>query len=230
MSQQNPQVESPPLPHPDEAIQPHAPDFVETPDIAPLSGEKEHFPVWLFLACGIALFLAGSSFTGFQVFGRDQLDQGPGGPTLSTATTVEAPLSPADLGKKLYNSNCANCHQGSGEGQPGSYPPLAGSEWVLGSKQRLTAIMLGGISGPLNVKGSSYSTQVMPGWSGNFNDEKLADIMTYIRASWGNTAGPVKAEEVAAGRTKFAPHLSTPYCEADLLGIAPHGPDPTDKK
>ena len=44
--------------------------------------------------------------------------------------------------RKLYSGNCANCHQASGAGQPGSYPPLAGSEWVLGSKERLAAIML----------------------------------------------------------------------------------------
>ena len=231
MSQQNPHVESPPLPHPDEAIQPHAPDFVETPDVAPLSTEKETFPAWLFVLCAAALFLTGSSFTGFNVFGRDMLDQGPGGPISAGASAVaEAPPTPAELGKKLYNGNCANCHQGSGEGQPGSYPPLGGSEWVLGSKERLAAIMLGGVAGPLTVKGATFSTQVMPGWHSNFTDEKLADIMTYLRASWGNTAGPVSADEISKARAKFGPHLDTPFSEADLLGIAAHGPDPTDKK
>jgi len=232
MSQQNPQLESPPLPSGDEAIQPNAPDFIETPEVAPLSQEREPLPVWLYLLCGFALFLAGSSFTGFGIFGRDLLDQGPGGPSLAggSQATAEVAASPADIGKKLYGGNCANCHQDTGEGQPGSYPPLVGSEWVCGSKERLAAIMLAGISGSITVKGETFSTQVMPGWAGNFTDEKLADIMTYLRSSWGNTDNAAKAEEVAAARAKFASHLGAPFSEADLLKIAPHGPDPTDKK
>jgi mono/diheme cytochrome c family protein len=232
MSKQNPHVESPPTPSGNDAIQPDAPDFIEMPEVAPLSHEREPLPVWLYLVCGFLLFLAGSSFTGFAIFGHDMLDQGPGGPVATAAadTTTQAPASPADLGKALYGGNCANCHQGSGEGQPGSYPPLVGSEYVLGNKGRLSAIMLAGISGSLTVKGATYGTQVMPGWSGNFTDEKLADIMTYIRSSWGNTANAVKPEEVSAARTKFTAHLASPYSEAELMKIAPNGPDPSDKK
>lgn len=229
MSNQNPHVESLPHPSGDDAIQPKAPDFIETPDVAPLSTEREHFPTWLYLICGVALFFAGSSFTGLQIFGQGLLDQGPGGPVLASAPAPEKP-NPAAIGKSLYNGNCANCHQGTGEGQPGQYPPLVDSEWVKGDKKRLAAIMLAGLSGPVTVKGASYSTQAMPGWAGVFTDEKLAAIMTYIRSTWGNTANEVKPDEVAAARTQFGAHLSAPYCEADLLGIAPHGPDPSDKK
>jgi len=232
MSHQNPQVESPPTPSPDEAIQPNAADFVETPEVAPLSLEREPMPVWLYIVCGFALFLAGSSFSGFGIFGSGLLDEGPGGRALTggSKAVAETPATPMDIGKKLYGGNCANCHQASGEGQPGTYPPLVGSEWVLGSKDRLAAILLGGVSGPITAKGVTFSTQVMPGWSGNFTDEKLADIMTYIRATWGNTAGAVEREDVGAARAKFASHLGTPYSEADLLKIAQHGPDPSDKK
>jgi len=232
MSHQNPQIESPPTPSGNDAIQPNAPDFIETPEVPPLSSDREPLPHWLYLICGLALFLTGSSFTGLGVFGEGLLDQGPGGPSLagSAKTTTAPAATPMDIGKKLYGGNCANCHQGSGDGEPGSYPPLGGSEYVLGSKERLAAIMLAGVSGPITVKGATFGTQVMPGWAGVFTDEKMADIMTYLRASWGNTAGPVKADEVAAARTKFTPHLAAPFSEADLLGIAPHGPDPSDKK
>jgi mono/diheme cytochrome c family protein len=230
MSRQNPQIESPHQPTGDDAIQPQAPDFIEMPEVPPLSLEREPVPVWLYLICGLALFLAGSSFTGFKVFGRDMLDQGPGGPVAVATALPEAPPSAADIGKKLYNGNCANCHQASGEGAPGSYPPLVGSEYVLGNKERLSAIMLAGLAGSVSVKGSTYSTQVMPGWNGNFTDEKLAAIMTYIRSSWGNTANAVKTEEVTAARAKFTSHLGAPYSESELMGIAPNGPDPSDKK
>src|SRR5450755_517587 len=144
MSKQNPHVQSPPTPSGEDAIQPNAPDFIETPDVAALSLEREPMPVWLYLICGFALFLTGSSFTGFQIFGRDLLDQGPGGPILANTAPPEQPVSAADIGKKLYGGNCANCHQASGAGAPGSYPPLVDSEWVLGSKERLAAIMLAG--------------------------------------------------------------------------------------
>jgi mono/diheme cytochrome c family protein len=224
MSDQNPLVHSPTPPRPDEAIQPDAPDFVEMPEVAHLSTEREPFPLWLYLVCGFALFLAGSSFTGVGNFSLGMLDQGPGGPVGPSPSSLQqqaVSTNPMDIGKALYGGNCANCHQGTGMGQPGSYPPLVASEWVMGSKERLAAIMLHGISGPLTVKGDTFSTQVMPGWGGVFSDEKLAAIMTYIRGTWGNTEDPVKPEEVAAARAKFTAQGSTPYSEAQLMSISP---------
>lgn len=231
MSYQNPHVESPPTPSGDDAIQPHAPDFVETPEVAPLSSEREPMPVWLYLLCGLALFLAGSSFTGFAVFGQGLLDQGPGGPALAGGAGNEPspPATPMEIGKKVFSGNCANCHQASGEGQPGKYPPLPNSEWVVGSKERLTAILLKGVEGPLNVRGATYTTDVMPAQEALLTPEKIADLLTYIRGSWGNPAGPVTVDEVNAAKTKFASR-TTAWTEADLLKIAPHGADPTDKK
>ena len=230
-SYHNPHAESPPTPSGDDAIQPNAPDFVETPEVAPLSPEREPLPPWLYLLCGFALFLAGSSFTGFGIFGQGLLDQGPGGPVLANASqaAAEAPATPMDLGKKVYGGNCANCHQGTGEGQPGRYPPLPGSEYVLGSKERLAAILLKGLQGPVTVKGASFGTDVMPAQESLLTPEKIADLMTYLRGSWGNTAGPVTAAEVTAAKTKFASRTDA-WTEADLLKIAPNGPDPSDKK
>lgn len=220
MSTHNPELEPPHKVPPNEAIQPSAPDFIETPDLTPgQSGVHETLPLWLYVACGLALFLAGSSFTGFATFGLGLLDQGPGGPAISsTAGHAEVAETPMTIGKKIYNGNCANCHQASGEGQPGSYPPLGGSDWVTGPKDRLAAIMLHGVAGPIAVRGGSYGTQVMPGWATNFTDDKLAAVMTYLRASWGNTADAVTAEEVTAARTRFASH-NGPWDEAELLKI-----------
>ncbi len=230
MSQHNPELQPEPHPHPQEAIQPYAPDFVETPDVPTETVDHPSLPLWIYLVCGVALFMAGSSFTGFSTFGMGLMDQGPGGPTVAAVSAGPAAAeTPAQVGMKLYNGNCANCHQRSGEGQPGAYPSLVGSDWVLGSKERLTAILLHGIAGPLTDKGVVYSTNVMPEWSSTFTDEKMADILTYIRSSWGNKASEVTAAEVTAARAKFASQ-SGPYCEADLLKIAPHGPDPADQK
>ena len=72
------------------------------------------------------LFLVGSSFTGFEIFGRDCSTRARAVRIASSvaAAAAEAPATPMDLGKKIYGQNCANCHQASGEGPPGSYPPL----------------------------------------------------------------------------------------------------------
>jgi mono/diheme cytochrome c family protein len=230
MSKQNPHVESPKPPPHDVALQPKSPDFIETPEIEPLSTEKEPLPIWVYLVCGVALFLTGSSFTGFQIFGNDLLDQGPGGPTLSSSSQqAVAPETPIEKGKKIFGQNCASCHQASGVGQPGQYPPLVKSEWVLGSKERLAAILLKGLQGAVTVDNSTFSTMVMPAQESVLSPEKLADLMTYIRGSWGNTAGPVTVDEVNAAKTKLTSR-TTAYSEAELLQIAPNGPDPTDKK
>jgi hypothetical protein len=86
MSKSNPHVESPHEPSGDDAIQPTAPDFIEMPEVPALNTDKEPLPTWLYLICGVALFLTGSSFTGFGIFGRDLIDQGPGG--VSTASSA----------------------------------------------------------------------------------------------------------------------------------------------
>jgi mono/diheme cytochrome c family protein len=220
MSNENPELISPTPPDPHAAIQPDSPDFRETPDIEPFSDLREHFPVWLYIVCGVALFLAGSSFTGFGSFGYGLLDQGPGGPAAPTnSQAAAAPLTPAQIGQKLYGQNCASCHQPTGVGQPGQYPPLAGSEWVSGPKDRLTLILLAGISGPLTVKGTTYSANVMPGWATAFNDEKMASLMTYIRSAWGNTADEVKTDEVTAARAKFSSTMGSPCSESQLMQV-----------
>jgi mono/diheme cytochrome c family protein len=227
--QENPDL-LPPEPVHTDALKPDAPDFVETPDVEPLSREREPLPVWLYLVCGFALFMAGSSFTGFEVFGQGLYDQGPGGPTLTAnnSTSTSEPTDPLTLGKKVYNNSCATCHH-DGLGQPGIYPALAGSSWVVGSKERLAAILLQGISGPLTVNGCGFGSAVMPAWSSILSDDKIANVMTYIRATWGNKANAATEDEVTKARTKFTSHPDA-FTEAELLKIAPDGPDPSDKK
>jgi mono/diheme cytochrome c family protein len=77
-------------------------------------------------------------------------------------------------------------------------PPLVDSEWVLGSEQRLTRIILHGLSGPIKVEGRTYSLD-MPAL-GVFNDEQVAAILTYIRREWEHTADPVEPATVKAVR------------------------------
>jgi hypothetical protein len=69
----------------------------------------------------------------------------------------------------------------------------------------------------------------MPAQETVLSPDKIANVMTYIRKSFGNTANEVTEADVTAAQAKFASKKDA-YCEADLMKIAPHGPDPSDKK
>lgn len=108
------------------------------------------------------------------------------------------------LGKKLYNdSACNTCHQASGLGQPGAIPPLAGSEWVVGSEERVARIVLYGLKDPITVKGTNYNSVMPPfakGMTGamkTWSDAQIAAVLTYIRQEWDNKAAPITTETVA---------------------------------
>ena len=107
-------------------------------------------------------------------------------------------LSPPD-GKQIYQTRCLSCHQMNGRGVPGTFPPLGGTEWVNGDKGRLIRLLLNGLSGSIEVKGTTY-TGVMPPWGGALNNAEVAAIATYIRTNFGNDASPVTTKEAAAVR------------------------------
>ncbi len=119
-------------------------------------------------------------------------------------------------GAAVFAARCVACHQASGAGIPGVFPPLAGSEWVLGKPATLAAVVLHGASGPLTVKGGRFDG-AMPAFGAQLNDAELAAVLTHIRSAWGNSAAPVDAATVAAVRKDTAAR-SEPYKgDADLL-------------
>jgi mono/diheme cytochrome c family protein len=90
------------------------------------------------------------------------------------------------------------CHQATGLGVAGVFPPLAGSEWVTGDEVVLTHILLHGVNGEMVVKGNTYNG-AMPAWN-SMSDGEIAAVITFIRAEWGNTAAPVLEATVKAQR------------------------------
>jgi mono/diheme cytochrome c family protein len=119
-----------------------------------------------------------------------------------------AKVDPLVLGRKNYELVCATCHQATGLGVPGTYPPLAGSEWVNGPEERVIRIVLYGLKGPVKVKGAEYGAVPMPvigkvtGSPYNWSDEKIAAVLTYVRQAFGNSAPAITAEQVAAIHAK----------------------------
>lgn len=109
--------------------------------------------------------------------------------------------SAAPDGPAIFTARCAACHQASGLGLPGVFPPLAGSEWVNGDATRLGMLVLNGVTGSLSVKGQTYNG-AMPAFKAQLTDAELAALLTHLRSEWGNAAGPVDAGSVASARAR----------------------------
>lgn len=101
-------------------------------------------------------------------------------------------------GEARFTGTCSVCHQATGQGLPSVFPPLAGSDFLMADKQRSINIVLNGLSGKVAVNGNSFNS-VMPPMS-QLNDDELANILTYVRNSWGNSGEAVSADEVKAMR------------------------------
>lgn len=106
---------------------------------------------------------------------------------------------PAD--QRLYNTFCGTCHQRNGKGVRGRMPPLAGTDWVTGNKERLITVVLNGLQGPLEINGESYNSVMPP--HRFLKDDEIASILTYIRKSFGNQASTVTEEEVRKVRANL---------------------------
>ncbi len=95
-------------------------------------------------------------------------------------------------GKQLFAANCAACHQATGKGLPGVFPPLDGSEWVAGDARTVANILLHGIDGELEVAGTTYKG-AMPSFK-QLSDAELAAVASYVRSNWSNKAAALKPE------------------------------------
>ena len=122
-------------------------------------------------------------------------------------------------GAALFASACVACHQATGAGLPGVFPPLAGSEWVSGKETTMAAIVLYGVAGPITVKGSSYAG-AMPAFKDQFTDEQLAAVLTHVRSQWGNAGSPVSAATVAIVREQLKARTA-PFAGAAELQALP---------
>lgn len=104
----------------------------------------------------------------------------------------------ADPGQEIYLKYCMACHQASGSGVQGMYPTLQETDWVHGDKSRLIGLLLNGQQGEIKVNGQVFRG-VMPAHQ-YLTDEQIADVLTYVRSNFGNSASAVLPEEVAGIR------------------------------
>jgi mono/diheme cytochrome c family protein len=211
-------------------------DYGETADVqqvhAAIQREKreprvglEPLSIWLIAVYGLAVFFGGAYLGRYSGnFSGDGLDPLGGAPRTANkaggpqSEQQQAELTPRDRGKKIFAANCQTCHQANGLGVPGQYPPLAGSEFTTGGSRRPAMIVLKGLQGPVTVKGQKFGSAVMQPWDKTLTDQRIADVLTYERSEWGNSASPVTAEQIAALRKELANHPDS-FTEPDVLAV-----------
>jgi len=110
-----------------------------------------------------------------------------------------APVGKEHPGKAVYTQYCLTCHQSDGSGVPGMHPPLSTGSWVGKDSKELIAIMMKGLSGKIEVNGEVYKN-FMPSHA-QLTDEQLADVLSYVRSSFGNNFEPVTPEMVKKVRS-----------------------------
>jgi mono/diheme cytochrome c family protein/glucose/arabinose dehydrogenase len=129
-------------------------------------------------------------------------------------------------GKEIYGREgfCSTCHQPDGKGLEASgFPPLAGSNWVTGNRERLVKLVLHGIMGPIEVNGKKYPGDVpMTPYAGMLNDEEVSAVLNYVRNSFGNSSDePVTIELVKEVRAATKKQKGF-YSPAELLKQHPN--------
>jgi mono/diheme cytochrome c family protein len=193
----------------------HAPIFREKDE--PRDG-LEPVPPWMTIFYGILMFWAGGYMAlycgGFapDVYNEKNFHYGP---AAGAQAKAEDPLA---VGKRLYTIHCAACHQATGEGTAGKIPPLAGSEWVKGSPAVPVRILLAGLGGPIEVRGSSYDG-AMPVFGERLKDGEISAILSYVRQAWDNGGGAISPAQVAEVRKRVG-QRGQPWTAGELKEFA----------
>jgi mono/diheme cytochrome c family protein len=143
---------------------------------------------------------------------RDWVKSGALGGELPAFNSVQSKADRIELGKRLFTTICAACHQPMGQGIPGRFPPLAGSDLLNADKQRAIKIVINGLQGEVVVNGQSFNNS-MPQFP--LSDEEVASALTYVYNSFGNSGKDVTPGEVSAVRREkhevnFAGHSQGP--------------------
>jgi nitrite reductase (NO-forming) len=136
-------------------------------------------------------------------------------PSLAAVTKAAAAAAGGTLtqqdqinaGKVLFTGTCSVCHQANGQGLAGVFPPLAKSDYLTSDTKRIISTVLHGLSGKVVVNGKEYNS-VMPPMT-QLNDDEVANILTYVYGSWGNSGARISADEVKKVRTQPAPSAAS---------------------
>jgi mono/diheme cytochrome c family protein len=126
----------------------------------------------------------------------------PAAPAAASNVFVKASDEQMKRGAAVYARTCIACHQPTGLGLPPVFPPLANAPIVAGNPELPVKFILQGLMGPITVNGMTYNSMMPP--VAGVSDADIADVLTYVRQSFGNKANPVTADQVKAVRAANA--------------------------
>jgi mono/diheme cytochrome c family protein len=170
----------------------------------------------LTIAFGLVIFISGYYLATYNGdYHGDVLNENR---IASTQVQPAKPVDPIVLGQRLFNGKCAACHQPDGKGRAGQFPPLAQSDWLLGTRETPIRILLYGLQGDIAVAGQTFNGN-MPAFGEQLKDEQIAAVLSYVRQEWGNQAASIPAEMVALVRKTN--RRSQPWSSAELKVLAP---------
>jgi len=112
-------------------------------------------------------------------------------------------------GKQVFLQTCFVCHQTEGQGIPGQIPPLAKSDYLMSDKQRSIRAVLQGLTGEVEVNGKKYNGIMTP--LNTLSDTEIANVLTYVRNSFGNSGEAVSADEVKRQRAELPPPAANKF-------------------
>lgn len=153
----------------------------------------------------VAIFGLVAFWSGARIMqGSQDFDPMVYNPARTVAAMPVEPPTLIEIGEKVFNKHCVTCHMADGNGVPGTFPTLHGTQWVNGSKERVINILLSGLEGPIEINGTVYDG-AMPQWGAALKDKEIAGVLSYVRtkAEWGNASSEVTEQEVAAMRTAY---------------------------
>ena len=160
-------------------------------------------PIWLVMTMLVFLFLGAWYFDARGGWFEPKVYRPYTSIAQVDAFQPHASNDPLPQGKRLFEANCALCHNSDGMGKPLQAPPLAGSEWVLApGVNRLIRIPQVGLTGSIKVKGQEWNL-TMAGMGAMYSDDDLAAVLSYIRNAWNNKAALVTADQVKKVRAEL---------------------------
>ena len=175
-----------------------------TPSNAEPTAARSHLPMWILLVLLALLYLGGTYFNQHSGWFNQQVYSPFGNAAeLESYQPKSGAAAALAQGKKSYEQVCGLCHGVDGLGKPGQAPQLAGSEWVIAKgHNRLVHIPLAGLNGTISVAGKDWNLP-MAAMGAALSDADLANVLTYIRESWGNKADEITTDDVKAIRASM---------------------------
>ena len=158
-----------------------------------------------------------SSQTAVEAANKDIASAAPAVKSVASPV-VKKSAAKAD-GKAIYSAKCSACHQSTGKGLPGVFPPLDASKWVTADNHNLPIqIIAKGLMGKITVAGGDYNG-VMPAFGQSLSNAELASLVTYVRSAWSNKSAEVTTENVAESLAKHSEQSSSWDGEAQLVEL-----------